>query len=272
MIRLGVCAAADKAAVLKKIGYDYIELNLTNLSEMTDEQYGETTRLIDQSGLRAEAFNVMIPGKYRLTGMNRLVDREAVQEYVRRVVPKAARLGAKVIVFGSGAARNVPHDYPMEMAKMQLQRFLCGIRDILREYGVRLAIEPLNSKETNIIHTVGEALDIARRLEPETVDKAEKDNNINTVGVLGDTYHMHKQDESFDSFALAGKDLYHVHTAENVRRVYPDYDDGTDYAGLFRALMAAGYDGRVSVEGGTDDFEKDAARAFDVLKRAMKSV
>jgi len=274
MIRLGVCATADKAAVMKKIGYDYIELNLTSLSEMSDEQFAETKRLIDESGLRAEACNSMLPGKYRLTGDN--ADLGPVREYLLHVIPRAAQLGARVIVFGSGAARMVPERFQAFEAWGQLVQFLRMVREILERYDIRLVVEPLNNSETNIVYTVREAaaLTYASRVAPDengflAAPENPDINALDTIGALGDTYHMYRQGEGYGSFADAGKLLYHVHTAENVRRVYPNYEDGTDYAGLFRALIEAGYDGRVSVEGSTNDFEEDAKRAFEVLKSAM---
>jgi sugar phosphate isomerase/epimerase len=277
MIRLGMCGPADKAKAIAAIGYDYIEMNLTNLSLMPKEQYEEAKTQIEESGIKAEAFNVMIPGKpprqncgfggdpgkFRLTGDD--ADLTPVREYLEDVIPKAAALGCRVIVFGSGAARRMPDGYSYAKAYAQIVDFLRLAREILTPYGIRLAIEPLNHTETNIIHTVADgALFALASREDISQDSPQWD----TIGALADTYHMYQEEIEFGGIALAGKLLYHVHTAANVSRLYPKEGDGTGYAGLFRALKEGGYDGRVSVEGGTTDFENDAREALRVLQSA----
>ena len=86
-----------------------------------------------------------------------------------------------------------------------------------------------------------------------------------------DEYHMIEMNESEQSIIDAGFNLMrHCHTADPVARKYPHPDGTWDYKPFFDALKSIGYEGRVSIEGGCDDFVKDAPRAFEVLDPLRK--
>lgn len=36
MIRLGICTSIDHAPILREIGYDYLELNMTQVAQMSE--------------------------------------------------------------------------------------------------------------------------------------------------------------------------------------------------------------------------------------------
>ncbi|MDR1598760.1 MAG: sugar phosphate isomerase/epimerase [Oscillospiraceae bacterium] len=254
MISIGICASPDKAGAAKRVGYDYIELNLSATAAMTDAEYAAAKDRLSDAGIRAEAFNVMVPGAYRLTGPD--ADLAPVREYLDKAIPRAAEMGCRVIVFGSGAARHVPERYAAYDAWTQLTAYLKLAASVARGVGITIAVEPLSKRETNIIHTVREGAALAAAV------------NEPNVGALGDTYHMYAEGEPYTAFIEAKDRLLHVHTAENVTRAFPSAGDGTDYAGLFAALKAAGYNARVSVEGSCKDFEAEAAAALEVLRGA----
>ena len=72
---------------------------------------------------------------------------------------------------------------------------------------------------------------------------------------------------AMDLCAALEKPVLHCHIAERVSRAYPKAGDGTqkEYAEFFGKLKAQGYCGRVSVEGGCEDFTADARAAFAEL-------
>ena len=273
MVRLGVCAGYECVGQAARMGFDYIEMNLSATALLSDEEYRKALGSVLESPIRAEAFNVMIPQGYPLTGP--AVNLDAVREYLEKAVPRAAAFGAKVIVFGSGGARRVPERWDADVAWAQLIAFLRVCTPILDEHGVELAIEPLRQAETNVVHTVREGAALAAAVsypfegENRFASRGVRNMDINRViGVLGDTYHMDSEGEPYSAFVDAKQYLKHVHTAEAINRVYPTPGDGTDYARLFAALKTAGYEGRVSVEGGTKDFDKDAPIALETLRAA----
>ena len=115
------------------------------------------------------------------------------------------------------------------------------------------------STGSNIINLVSEAVALSAILQ------------LPNVKALGDTYHMAMCSEPLGALTMAGPLLAHVHTANALGRVLPKAGDGEDYPAIFRALKAAGYEGRVSCEASFQDFEADALAAFQVLDACRRA-
>jgi sugar phosphate isomerase/epimerase len=255
-MKFGVCAPLEEAAFLKDAGYDYIELTVVSLMpEKSDEECGEILRRAAASPLPAEAFNVFLPGDLKITGPE--VDEGRVERYLRSSLKRVADLGGRVVVFGSGGARRVPDGFPQERAWEQLRGFLHKAADCAEEFGVVLAIEPLNTKECNIINSVSEAV----RLSDEV--------NRPSVKVLADMFHMVVDGEPLESVTVAGNRLAHVHVADT-DRLYPG-SGRNDFRAFFRALKSIGYDARVSIECRWGDFKAEAPKALEFLREQWAS-
>ena len=251
MIRLGVCTAAENAPALARMGYDYIELSLSAVAALEEKQFAEMAEWMDSCPIRAEAYNGMLPARIRVTGPD--VNASSQHEYLETAFSRARRLGGRVVVFGSAGARNVPHGFPIDMAWRQIVNFLRLVERHAANYDLTVAIEPLRRAESNIINYVSEAVLLASLYQ------------LPHIRALGDTYHMAMGSEPLSALTQAGPMLAHVHTANAIGRKYPAPGDGEDYEGIFKALIAGGYDGRVSVEGGCQDFETEAAAAYRAL-------
>ena len=250
MIKLGVCAAPDKSAPLAEAGFDYIECGLSAIAALGDDEYKTALDALLKSPIRAEAFNIMMPASVPVVGPDA---RQAnVRAYLDLALPRAAAMGCKVIVFGSGGARKVPEGYAACDAYDDLVAFLRAAGDRCGAYGIDIAIEPLNTSECNILNSVSEAVWIARRADHKNVK------------VLIDNYHAEKERQSLHEVRAAGAYMAHAHVS-HPDRGFPRPGDGYDYSAYFAALKDIGYTGRMSVEGRTDDFESDIVNAFSAL-------
>jgi D-psicose/D-tagatose/L-ribulose 3-epimerase len=254
-MRFGVCIGftdIEAIAGLARIGYDYIELPLAQVMDLAEADFETLVERLEGTGVRSEAMNLFFPRRIRLTGEE--VDPPAIQAYVRSAVGRAKRLGARVVVLGSSGSRNVPEGFPREKAWSQLVDALRRIDPLVGEAGMTVALEPLNRKEGNILNTLEEAHRLSREADCPNIQ------------VLVEYYHFSLEQEPLDHILAAGCCLRHVHLAKVAGRVYPtEMDEG--YQAFFRALKAASYAGRVSIEAGTSDLLNDARMARDVLLR-----
>lgn len=235
-MRFGICADYSVAALVAEAGFEYLESGLSALGMLDQKTFEQIQGLVMDSGLRVEAFNSMLAPAQRLTGP--MAEHGRALEALAVAFPRAAALGAQVVVFGSGGARQVPEGWPMGRALEQLTEFLRQAGPLAASHGIALAVEPLRPGECNIIHTVAEGLALAQAAAQPN------------IGVLADWYHMTDQDEGVAGILQAKGALLHCHIAAPVSRHYPLSGDGADYSAFFGALRSIGYAGRVSIEGG----------------------
>ena len=241
---------------LAKAGFDYAELPLAEMMALPDGQFQELVRRVAGSGVHCEACNNFFPKTERLTGES--ADLGKSLDYARRAMDRAALLGAERLVFGSGGAKNVPEGFPMEKGYAQVVELLGRLAPEAVARNITISIEPLRKAECNLINTFQEGCRLA------------DDVGADSVRVLVDYYHLtEEQEPAYHVADLGPGHLAHVHFARPEGRVYPNLTDGHDYSAFAAALLAAGYDGRVSCEAYTQNFEQDAPQALLLLKRVL---
>ena len=257
-MRLGMCVGTDveRMRVAAQVGYDYVEGGLSAIAAMGDEEFETFLRAVKELPIPMLKCNGFMPGSVHPTGAN--VSEAELRAYLEKAMFRAQRLGIRVCVFGSGAARQVPPDFSHVEAWKQLAAFLRLMAEYCEKYDLKIAIEPLRRKECNIVNLVSEATVLAAWADSPR------------IGVLGDTFHMLSCHEPWDALTYAGDRLYHMHIshplADMSSRNFPAPNDGTDYRPIFETLKAMHYAGDVSVEAGCGDFAADAARALACLR------
>ena len=257
-LKLGVCAPIDSILDVERLGYDFLEGNLSEVALMTEPGFRRVYALVGEAGIRVEAMSCMLPRELNVTG--RGVDARALHDYLDFSFSRAKRLGVEVLTLASASARQVPEGWPVDLAWRQFSNFLRMLERHAADYDLTIAVEPLCRNECNLLATVSEATLLCSILQ------------LNHIKVLADTYHMAMEHEPLSSLVQAGPLLAHVHTACALGRSFPKAGDGEDYKALFWALDQAGYLGRVSVEAGYDNFEEDAKAAFEVLDAARRTL
>ena len=252
-MKFGVCASVENMDRLAEVGYDYIELGVQKvlIPEKDESEFLAIQKQVLSHSLKAEAYNVFIPGNLRVVGDD--IDNQGLSTYVETACRRAQSLGSEIIVYGSSGSRNVEEGYDFDRAWGQLADFLAMSADHAEAYGITIAIEPLCSRESNIIQTVADGLKMAKQV------------NRPGIRVLADLYHMWQMDEPMSNMVDAAEWLAHVHIAEPVKRSYPGSDD-FDFSDFFSALKTAGYDGRVSCECSFDNFDEDVETSLQVMQ------
>lgn len=238
--------------ILKKTGYDYVELPLAQIMQLPADAFKNLLKKLGAAGLKCEACNNFFPANIRLTGNE--MNTGSILSYAAASLEKAALLGVEVIVFGSSQARNVPEGFPREKAWRQLKDILRIIGEMAGPMNIFIAIEPLNRSESNIVTTVSEGFALAKEVRR------------NNVRLLVDYYHIAVEKDSLDDVKNAGNFIRHVHFSRPEGRTFPTIAELTDYAGFFRTLKEAGYDGRISVEAYSKNTEKYMRDSLELLR------
>ena len=249
-MKFGLCTEIENLELTAKLGFDYIECAVSTIAAMTDEEYGKTLSNVKASPVKMERANVLFPGTIKLVGKE--ADQKIIDEYLDKAFGRVSALGAKVVVFGSGKARQFPAENPFSESYRELVAVTKRIGELAGKYGITIAIEALNLGECNCINSLKEGAML------------EADANMPNVGLLADLYHMLMDNESLDNIALM-KSLKHTHVALLEGRSFP-VKANTDLASFIMALKKIGYNDTMSIEGRTENLEKDAALGLQVLR------
>src|SRR4051812_13041793 len=102
-MKFGICTSFTNAAAVKAAGWDYVEENVQSLLQgtVTDQEWKQEPAA-KAAALPIPAANSLVPASLKITGPD--VDPNALGCYMETVVRRAANLGIKTLVFGSGAA------------------------------------------------------------------------------------------------------------------------------------------------------------------------
>jgi D-psicose/D-tagatose/L-ribulose 3-epimerase len=235
-------------AAVREAGFDYAEAAVGLITALDDAAF----RRLAASDTRFETFNCFVPGDLPIaeTRMEKLTG------FVSAAVDRVARVGGKIIVFGSGTARRLTAKTEDERARQmeKLYVFIRACGSIARENGVNIAIEPLNRSESNIINTVAEGWRIVREVGDPNVK------------LLADAYHMALENEEPSILSKVSGSLIHVHVSEADRSWPGKLDDG--WLSLFASeLKKSGYGGRVSAECTFRDFASEGPKAAAYMRK-----
>ena len=242
----------DKVA---RLGFDLIEVCVEDPTTIDTKAI---RRRIEAAGIRATVCGAFGPDR-DMSADDASVRRNAIG-YVNRCADIAQELGADIVVGPMYSA--VGRTRMAEPEERRAQRRLAGesIReaaDYARERGVRLALEPLNRFETDLINTVDQGV--------ELVEEIGRDN----VGLLVDTFHMNIEEKDLPAaLRRAGRHIFEFHACSSDRGT--PGEDHLAWPGIAAALREVGYDGPVVIEAFTPKI-KEIARAVSIWRPLAES-
>lgn len=103
------------------------------------------------------------------------------------------------------------------------------------QYDTKLAMEPINRYETDLVNSVSEGMALIEKV------------GANNVGLLLDTFHMNIEEPSIEeSIRQAREVLFHFHVADS-NRWYPG-SGHIDFGQVISILNEIGYEGWISAE------------------------
>lgn len=258
-MRFGHCikTVSDIEAV-KAAGYDFFEFAAFTVASMTDAEFDRLCLQTRESALPCLGFNSFSSGSPRIVGPG--FSAEAVADYAGLLCRRGAQLGIRSIGIGAPKARNLPEGFPRSEADAQLTQFLRIVADCAAPYGISILLEALQDRMCNYINTTAQAVEIVQHA------------GIGNLGLVLDFYHAFCMGEDLSVVPLAAPALRHTHIStrgEGLSRGVPQMEELALYRDVLHALKAVGYDGSLSVEPDSFDYETAAAglamlRAADI--------
>lgn len=156
--------------------------------------------------------------------------REDSVSYIQDAIETAYLMGAGIVSVCPGHTLNgQSRENGLELLKTSLNT-LCRFA---AQRGIRLALEPADAYETDLVNTVGEAAQLISEV------------GCSNLGIVLDCGHVQLTGESMASaFQAAGDRLYHLHVDDNngLRDQHLVPGEGSiDFDDLFTLLRSSGY-------------------------------
>ena len=219
-------------ARLAELGYDGVELAVREPAQL---DVANVKRIIEKYHLQVPAIGTgqaFVEEHLSFTDPDESV-REQAMARVKSHIDLAREFGALVII---GLIRGqVQKNISREQANAWLVDALKKLAQTAQEHGVRLAIEPINRYETNLINGVVDALALIQEI------------GADNVGVLYDTFHANIEEPHIETGLLVCRTrLFHIHLADS-NRWFPGAGH-TDFGRVVATLRAMKYTGWVSAE------------------------
>lgn len=234
----------DKAA---KMGFETFEIGPEELSHVDGKKMAERLKA---NNMRAFVCGAFGPNR-DLTHEDPKYRQESL-DYIQGAVKFCEQVGSHALGGPMYSAVGKRRHVTPEQKKREWELAVKGIKQAARmanDHGVKLAIEPLNRFETDLINTCEQAMKLVN-------DVGEKN-----VGLHLDTFHMNIEEKnSGDAIRKAGNKLYHFHACENDRGS-PGSGINIDWENVAKALKEINYSHDAVIESFTPACQAIAAAA-----------
>ena len=237
-------------------GYDHVEVCIEDPAQLTPAAVA--------AAANHEGLSLLVCGAF---GPDRDVShedpsrRQSGVDYLRQCIDFAAEVGSPLVSGPMYATTGQARLLEPAERQAQWQRAVDSLANVA-EYAatmrVRLAIEPLNRFETDLVNTVEQGLRLC------------DDIGADNVGLMLDTFHMNIEEKSLpDAITSAGARLFNFQASENDRGT--PGSGHTQWVEVVAALRDVGYTRGVVVESFLPTV-KEIARAVSLWRPVASSM
>lgn len=169
-LRFGLCNEVlqpmpfeQQCRLAAALGYDGLEVAPFTLAgnpeDITDAQAAVFRRMAQDQGLTIDGLHWLLVAP---AGLSIVSDDQAVRDrtvaFMRRLVELCAAMGGRYLVHGSPRQRSIPPGSTREEALARATECFAQVGSAAARAGVVYCIEPLSTRETNLVNTVAEAV------------------------------------------------------------------------------------------------------------------
>lgn len=217
---------------LKATGYDGVEIPMF---EGEVAHYEKLGRKLAELGLGASGIGVMPGGGASAVSADK-AERDAALDHIKWLIDCTAAIGGDL---AAGPFHQPLGEFSGAGPTADEQKRVAEVHKAAAQYaaksGITLAVEPLNRFECYLINTARQAADLVKAVDEPN------------YGYLYDTFHFNIEENSItDVIPETIGQIAHVHISENNRGI-PGAGH-IDFASVFLALKAAGYDRWMTIE------------------------
>jgi len=257
---IGIVSNYEHDSLLHANGYGYIVESISRCfspRSVSDEQFQQHLERFRKLKTKLYAVNIFMPGDLKVVGPE--VAEDEILLYAEEVFKRCQAAQVTLVIWGSGGARRIPEGFDRSKANEQFAGIAKKISAVAKKYNVVLALENLNSSETNFITTLEEALEMVQRV------------NHPHFRLCADIYHMMKEGESPQVILKTQKYLVHCDIAEKENRTPPG-TQGDNFTPYLSALKAINYSGKIMLECRWENLALQARPSYDFLLKKITDV
>ena len=257
----------EQCRIIAEVGYTGIEVapfsiadNLADVSDQTLQQMKQTAA---DAGLEIIGLHWLLAKTEGLHLTSADADvRRATAAYLQLLASTCAKLGGRVLVFGSPFQRNLQDGVSLPQAMEFAAEVFRAAMPTFAEHNVVLCMEPLTTKETDFINTCAEAVELMK-----LVDHPSFVLHQDVKAMLG------AETDSIPELIHRHKDICGHFHVNDTNLLGPGMGE-TDYRPILKALQDARYDGWISVE--VFDYspgaEKIAKKSLQYMQRVLNEL
>jgi sugar phosphate isomerase/epimerase len=162
--------------------------------------------------------------------------RDKSVEYLRDLIDFSADLGGKYLTFGSPKQRNTV-GISIQEAKKYFAEGLASVADHAAERNTKILIEALDKSQTDVVNTIGEAIEIIRQVDHPAIQ------------TMFDFHNTPDETEPFETLIRKHyQHIFHVHVMEMDGKHLGTGDAVNQYVTAFQTLKDLKYDKWISLE------------------------
>jgi sugar phosphate isomerase/epimerase len=257
--QLGIVAPLEQDSLIYASGFRMLGESVGRMlaPSLTEEQFQQNLIRIKKARCTVLLCNIFFSASMKIAGP--AVDENRVLGYADTVFSRAKKAGISFIILGSGGARRIPDGYDVQRAQADFALLGRKLAVLASSYGIIIALESLQSAETNFLNTLQSAAAVVRAVDHPNFK------------LNADIFHMMREGESPQSIVDAADVLVYCEIAEKERRSLPGVK-GDDLKPYLRALRKAKYRGPIFIEGNTTDPVKEIPLSFKYLTRQLREV
>ncbi len=256
---------AEQCQIIGDAGYKGVEIATFTLVKESVREISPTKRkemvsVMKNVGIECAGLHWLLappPKGLHFTTPDAAVRQKTIA-YLDELIDFCGDLDGPYMIFGSPKQRNT-RDISVEEAKKYFAEGLLAVADHAQQRGIKILIEALGKRATDVVNTLAEALELAEQV------------NHPAVQIMFDFNNTVDETEPFDVLLRKYcKHIHHVHVQEIGGKYLGTGTAVDDYVEAFQTLKDLKYDKWISLE--VFDFSPGGRRIAEESMRTLKQI